>query len=95
MDLGIEGRRAAVAAASAGLGLGCARALVREGVDVAICGREAERVDAAVAGLQADARSGAAVTGVVADVSTVAGATGFVTDAAAALGGVDILVTNA
>jgi 3-oxoacyl-[acyl-carrier protein] reductase len=40
MDLGLEGRGAAVAAASAGLGLGAARALVREGVRVAICGRD-------------------------------------------------------
>src|SRR5918996_1459226 len=31
MDLGISGRRAAVAAASAGLGLACARALAAEG----------------------------------------------------------------
>jgi 3-oxoacyl-[acyl-carrier protein] reductase len=95
MDLGITGRRAAVAAASAGLGLGCARALVREGVHVAICGREAERVAAAVVGLEADARAGATVSGLVGDVATVVGATGFVEDAAAALGGVDILVTNA
>jgi 3-oxoacyl-[acyl-carrier protein] reductase len=95
VDLGITGRRAAVAAASAGLGLGCARALVREGVNVAICGREAERVAAAVTGLEADARAGATVSGLVGDVATVAGATGFVEDAAAALGGVDILVTNA
>jgi 3-oxoacyl-[acyl-carrier protein] reductase len=95
VDLGITGRRAAVAAASAGLGLGCARALVREGVHVAICGRDAERVAAAVAGLEADTRAGATVSGLVGDVATVAGATAFVEDAAAALGGVDILVTNA
>jgi 3-oxoacyl-[acyl-carrier protein] reductase len=95
VDLGITGRRAAVAAASTGLGLGCARALVREGVHVAICGREAARVAGAVAGLEADAQAGATVTGLVADVATTAGATGFVEEAAAALGGVDILVTNA
>ena len=32
MDLGINGRWALVCGASKGLGLGCARALVREGV---------------------------------------------------------------
>ena len=37
MDLGIAGRRAAVAAASKGLGLGVAKALAAEGVRVAIC----------------------------------------------------------
>ena len=39
MDLGIAGRRALVCAASKGLGLGCARALVREGVNVVIAAR--------------------------------------------------------
>ena len=36
MDLGIQGRKALVCGASSGLGLACARALVREGVDVVI-----------------------------------------------------------
>jgi len=40
MDFGITGRRAAVAAASRGLGRACAEALTAEGVQVAICGRE-------------------------------------------------------
>lgn len=89
MDLGIDGRRAAVAAASAGLGLGTARALAAEGVRVAICGRDAERVDDAARSLGTDA------VGLVADVSTPGGASGFVSAAAEALGGIDILVTNA
>ena len=89
MDLGIAGKRAAVAAASKGLGLGVARALAAEGVRVAICSRSRDAVDAAVAEIGGDA------VGLVADVSTVAGATGFVRDAEAALGGIDILVPNA
>ena len=40
MDLGIAGKRAAVAAASKGLGFGVAQALAAEGVRVAICGRD-------------------------------------------------------
>ena len=88
MELGIAGRRAAVAAATAGLGLGSAKALVAEGVRVAICGRTQERVDAAVAELGADA------VGIVADVSTPDGGRGFVEAAIGALGGVDILVAN-
>jgi len=36
MDLGINGRWALVCGASKGLGLGCARALVREGVNVGL-----------------------------------------------------------
>jgi 3-oxoacyl-[acyl-carrier protein] reductase len=92
MDLGISGRRAAVAAASGGLGFGCARALAREGVRVALCGRRPGRVGAAVATLQAE---GGDVVGVVADVSDAEGCGVFVASAVEALGGVDILVTNA
>jgi len=94
MDLGISGRRAAVAAASAGLGLGCARALAREGVAVAVCGRDADRVGDAVRSLRDEPGAGQ-VEGLVADVATPEGAAGFVERAAGALGALDILVTNA
>ncbi len=89
MDLGLTGRRAAVAAASRGLGLGVAEALAAEGVRVAICGRSGETIDAAAAGIGRDA------VPIVADVSHVEGAAGFVRDARVALGGIDILVLNA
>jgi 3-oxoacyl-[acyl-carrier protein] reductase len=89
VDLGLTGRRAAVAAASRGLGLGVAEALAAEGVRVAICGRSRGTIDAAAAGIGRDA------VPIVADVSHVEGAAGFVRDARAALGGVDILVLNA
>jgi 3-oxoacyl-[acyl-carrier protein] reductase len=89
LDLGIAGRRAAVAAASKGLGFGVAQALAAEGVRVAICGRNRSTIEAAAARLGRDA------VAVVADVSTVDGARGFVTDAREALGGIDILVPNA
>ena len=87
MDLGIANRRAAVAAASRGLGLAVAEALAAEGVSVAICGRQRESVEAAAN------RIGA--TPLVADVSTPEGAAGFVRDAREALGGLEILVANA
>jgi 3-oxoacyl-[acyl-carrier protein] reductase len=88
MELGITGRRAAVAAGSAGLGRGCAEALAADGVQVAICGRDAARVE--------EVAHAAGMTPIVADVSTVDGARGFVRDARAALGGtIDILVPNA
>ncbi len=89
MDLGIAGRRAAVAAASKGLGFAVAKALAAEGVQVAICGRNEETIGAAAAEI------GPTVVPIVADLSSPAGATGFVRDATAALGGVDILVPNA
>jgi 3-oxoacyl-[acyl-carrier protein] reductase len=89
MDLGIAGKRAAVAAASRGLGFAAAAALAAEGVHVAICGRDPATVDDAAARIRHDAIP------IVADVSTAAGATGFVDAARDALGGLDILVPNA
>ena len=90
MDLGITGRRAAVAAGSSGLGLGAARALIAEGASVVICGRDSGRLDRAVADL------GGGATPLVCDVGSIEGATAFVEQAADALGGpIDILVPNA
>ncbi len=72
MDLGISGKRAAVAAASQGLGYATAEALVREGVQVAICGRRRDAIVAAAENL------GAGTVPLVADVSTPEGAAAFV-----------------
>jgi 3-oxoacyl-[acyl-carrier protein] reductase len=44
MDLGIKGKNAFVAAASSGLGLAVAQALASEGVNLAICSRDKERI---------------------------------------------------
>ncbi len=78
-----------MAAGSSGLGLGAATALAAEGVQVAICGRDEDRLEAAAAAVGHDC------VAIVADVSTPDGATGFVDAARVALGGVDILVPNA
>ena len=64
MDLGIAGRRAAVAAASKGLGFAVAQALAAEGVQVAMCGRDADTIAAAAENVGGDA------VPIVADVST-------------------------
>lgn len=89
METGLAGRRAAVAAASRGLGFASARALAAEGARVAICGRSKEAIEAAAAEI------GDGCVPLVADVSTPEGATRFVVDARVALGGLDVLVTNA
>ena len=89
MDLGLDGKRAAVAAASAGLGLASAKALAAEGVRVAICGRDRARIEAAASEV------GNGCVPLVADVSDAAGGAAFVAEATGALGGLDILVTNA
>lgn len=89
MDLGINGRTAAVAAGSAGLGLGAAKALAADGVRVAICGRDADKLAAAAAQIDGE------VITIVADVSTPDGGRAFVEQAIGELGHIDILVTNA
>ena len=71
MDFGIKGKKAIVCAASKGLGKGCAQALAREGVDVTICARGAEALNATAKEL---ASAGVKVTPVVCDVTTEAGA---------------------
>jgi 3-oxoacyl-[acyl-carrier protein] reductase len=86
MDLGIAGKRAAVAAATAGLGYASARALMAEGAQVTICGSDAGRACAAASALGAE--------WLVADLSGPSGATEFVAGAAERMGGVDILVVN-
>jgi 3-oxoacyl-[acyl-carrier protein] reductase len=98
MDLGLSGRTAALPAASAGLGFGAAAALVVEGVSVAICGRHADRVDAAADRLRAlagDHEGAPTVVGLVGDVSNPEGSAAFVHQAIETLGQVDILVANA
>jgi 3-oxoacyl-[acyl-carrier protein] reductase len=92
VDFGINGRRAAVAASSGGLGFASAAALAAEGARVALCGRDEERLDAAVRRIT---DAGGDAVGIPADVSTAAGAAGFVQEATETLGGVDILVPNA
>ena len=90
MDLGIAGRRAIVAAGTAGLGLATAQALADEGVLVAVCGRNPDRLDAAVAALGPDA------VGIVADLAEPDGAVSFAEQAEDRLGGtIDIVVANA
>ena len=89
MDLGINGRTAAVAAGSAGLGLGAAKALAKEGVRVAICGRDKTRLAEAASQIDGD------VITIVSDMSEPQNASSFIQAATEQLGVIDILVTNA
>ena len=92
MDLGIAGRWALVCAASKGLGKGCAKALLREGVNVVITARGDAVLQATAAELRALAGSGGPeVRTVTGDITTLQGRT----DALAACPQVDILVNNA
>jgi 3-oxoacyl-[acyl-carrier protein] reductase len=89
VDLALNGRTAAVAAASAGLGFAVAQTLAAEGVTVAICGRDKARIE------EAAARIGTSAIPLVADVGSADGGTAFIEAATDALGtGPDILVAN-
>ena len=88
MDLGLQGKTAAIAAGTAGLGLGTAKALARDGVQVVICGRDEAKLQRAIAEI------GDGAQGFVCDVSTDAGGREFVERAIAAVGSIDILVAN-
>ena len=90
MDLGIAGRWALVCAASKGLGKGCAKALVRDGVNVVITARGAEALQATADELRA-LNPAVQVRAVAGDITTAEGRAA----ALAAAPQVDILVTNA
>jgi 3-oxoacyl-[acyl-carrier protein] reductase len=87
MDLQLEGKRALVLGASAGLGRAIAQALVQEGAAVAIASRDVGRIQAA-------AREIGAAHGLVCDLSRPGAGAQVVEAAAKQLSGLDILVTN-
>ena len=93
MDLGIKGKWALVCGASKGLGLGCAEALVRDGVNVIIVARGAEALQAAATHLIAACvdNNGAIVQYVAADITTTEGRSAVF----AVRKDFDIVVTNA
>ncbi|MGR3635199.1 MAG: SDR family oxidoreductase [Shimia sp.] len=89
MDMGLKGKRALVCASSKGLGLGCARALAAEGVDLIMNARGAEALEASANAIRDE--FGVHVVTVAQDVSTPEGQAALIEAAQ----GVDILVNNA
>ncbi|PAU76821.1 SDR family oxidoreductase [Halomonas salipaludis] len=69
MELGINGRWAIVCAASQGLGFGCAAALAREGVNLAINSRDSHKLEAAAEQLR-QLNAGIEVHSVAGDIGT-------------------------
>lgn len=93
MDLGIQGRTAVVLASSAGLGRAIAFALAAEGANVALSGREPEKLAANLAEMRK--RFGERVFGEPLNVTNGEALTAHLNAARERFGAVDILVTNA
>ncbi len=92
MDLGLEGKRALITAASRGLGRAAATALAEEGVDIAICSRT-ESVFKAAEEIQK--KFDRKVFAYQADVTKAGDIETFVQKSLTDLGGTDILIINA
>jgi 3-oxoacyl-[acyl-carrier protein] reductase len=92
MDLEISGKVAFVGGASKGLGFAAATRLAHEGVKVALCSRNAERLE--IAARQLSQESGSEVIAVPADLSMPDQIVAAVSATAERLGPVDILVCN-
>jgi 3-oxoacyl-[acyl-carrier protein] reductase len=88
VDLGLDGRKALVTAASKGLGRACAEALAAEGAKVFISSRDAAAIESA-------GKAIGAVGWRAADVSKAGDVEPLVKAALDKLGGLDILVVNA
>jgi NAD(P)-dependent dehydrogenase (short-subunit alcohol dehydrogenase family) len=93
MDLQMNGKTALVTGGSAGIGKAIAFALAREGVDVAICARRKQPLEAAAS--QIARETNRKIVAIPADLTKPADAEAFVKDAHTALGRIDILVNNA
>jgi NAD(P)-dependent dehydrogenase (short-subunit alcohol dehydrogenase family) len=93
MDLQLDGKRALVTGGSRGIGKAVARALAREGCDVAIAARDRARLDGAAAELRA--ASGRTIVPVQVETGDDESVRAMVGQVCDQLGGVDILVNNA
>ena len=89
MDFGIKGRKAIVCAASKGLGRGTAEALAGEGVDLVLCARGKDVLEATAEAIRRE--SGVSVTAIACDITTESGRAAVL----AACSAPDILITNA
>jgi len=93
MDLFLKDKRALVAGSSRGLGYAVGLGLAREGCRVAINGRDEVRVKSAATKMSGE--SGGHVVGLAGDVSDPSIPARLVDATMQALGGLDLLVTNA
>jgi 3-oxoacyl-[acyl-carrier protein] reductase len=90
----LTGKKAIVTGGTKGIGLEVARALLAQGADVVVCGRDVAALESAVGVLQ-KAQPTRKVSGHAADVSNSAAVRNLFQLADRDLGGLDILVNNA
>jgi 3-oxoacyl-[acyl-carrier protein] reductase len=95
MDLDIEGNVALTTASSSGLGFAAAQALVREGANVVINGRDEDALAKAKADLEAEAAGDARVVAVPGDITVETDLDELVETALDEFGRLDHLVTSA
>jgi NAD(P)-dependent dehydrogenase (short-subunit alcohol dehydrogenase family) len=95
MDLELDGNAALVTASTRGLGRAAARALVREGANVAINGRTEETLERTASELRDEAADGARVAAIRGDLTDPDDVTALVETAVEEFGGLDHLVTSA
>jgi 3-oxoacyl-[acyl-carrier protein] reductase len=93
MDLGLKDKRAFLAGSSRGLGFATALTLAREGCQVALNSREPEKAKAAAQKIKDETSTQA--HGFAGDVSDASAAENLIKSVVEALGGLDILITNA
>ena len=93
MDLQLKGKVALITGGTVGIGLAVARGLAKEGVKVAICGRDGERAQREAAAITAD--FGTTALGFSSDVSQPGAAEAAMAAVEQAFGGLDILINNA
>ncbi len=91
MDLGIKGKKAIVTGGTRGIGRAIVELLAAEGCDIALCARNQEQVDEAVAAL---GKKGVNAIGGRLDVADTAAQRRWIEEAATALGGLDIFIAN-
>lgn len=92
MDLNLRGKNCVILGGTRGIGRAIADTLADEGANVAICARNGDQVAAAVTDLEA---KGVTATGGSVDVTDGAGLRAWIKSAGEALGGIDILISNA